>query len=469
MLFSSLSFLLLFLPILVIAYYLSSSTKIKNLVIFLFSLFFYSWGEPVYIFLMIFSIAMNYLLAILIHRYKKMDRLVKSKFVFISSIIVNIGILVFFKYSNFIILNINSILKTNIRYVSVLLPIGVSFYTFQIVSYIIDVYWGKVDVQENIIYLGAYIVLFPQLIAGPIVRYETIEKELSCREISVECIYSGLTRFIIGLGKKVIIANQIGLIADKILITNPHKLGMQLAWLGLVSYTLQIYFDFSGYSDMAIGLGKILGFTFLENFNYPYMSRSITEFWRRWHISLGTWFRDYLYIPLGGNRVSKLRWILNILIVWVLTGLWHGASWNFVIWGLYYGFILVFERLILYKINLKIFGFLGNIYTILLVMIGWTIFKIETFKGAGRYIKALLGLYGTSSWDTFHNIAITNLLIFVPIGLIGATPLIGRVLEHLDRNTYLSIIKDIFVLLIFLISFLFLINSSFNPFIYFRF
>ncbi len=469
MLFSSLSFLLVFLPLLIVSYNLGSSIKYKNLILFIFSLVFYAWGEPVYVALMIFSILANYVLALIIHDFHNKDNMLGAKLAFISSNIINIGLLIFFKYMDFIIVNTNYIYGANIDTLGILLPIGISFYTFQIMSYTIDVYRGKVGVQKNFITLGTYVVLFPQLIAGPIVRYETIENELKNRSVTLDDIYSGISRFVIGLGKKIIIANQTAVIADKIFSLNAVNMGMELAWLGVIAYTLQIYFDFSGYSDMAIGLGKVFGFTFLENFNYPYISKSVTEFWRRWHISLSSWFRDYVYIPLGGNRVNIFRWILNIYIVWFLTGLWHGASWNFILWGLYYGAILVIEKNVLSAFKVNVPGVIKRIYTLLLVMIGWVIFRTDTMYIAINYIKTLFGVYGHSTFDSFYNLSITNLMIFIVFGIIGSTPFMKNMIKRFCNNIINEAIYDVFVIIIFFCCLLFLINNSFNPFIYFRF
>ena len=353
MVFSSLSFIFFFLPIFLLIYFISKK-ELQNIVILLGSLFFYAWGEPKYVIVMIFSIIFNYLCGLLINRYRKHDKLF-----LILAIIGNLLLLFVFKYLDFTIININRLFSSNINSLNLLLPIGISFYTFQAMSYVIDVYKKKVKVQKNIITMGTYVALFPQLIAGPIVRYKDIEKQLSNRTINLNKVSDGIRRFIIGLGKKVIIANNVAVIVDTIFDGNIQNTGALVLIIGTIAYALQIYFDFSGYSDMAIGLGKILGFDFLENFNYPYISKSITEFWRRWHISLSSWFRDYVYIPLGGNRVSKIKWIRNIFIVWFLTGLWHGASWNFILWGLYFAVILLLEKLVLSKYLDKLPSFIS--------------------------------------------------------------------------------------------------------------
>ncbi|MEI3251446.1 MAG: MBOAT family O-acyltransferase [Candidatus Gastranaerophilaceae bacterium] len=375
MLFSSLTFLFGFLPILLILYFIIKNRKYKNVVLLIFSLLFYAWGEPKYILLMLLTILIVYIFGILIDKFDREKKLTLKKLSLILCIILVLGSLIFFKYSNFLIENINSIFNTKINLINVIMPIGISFYTFQILSYIIDLYNKKIKLQKNYFSLALYVSLFPQLIAGPIVRYETVEEEIDNRKETKKDVIAGTKRFIIGLSKKVIIANQMALLADLIFNKHNGSYGTSIIWLGTLAYTLQIYFDFSGYSDMAIGLGRIFGFHFLENFDYPYISKSVTEFWRRWHISLSTWFRDYVYIPLGGNRVNKFKWIRNIILVWLLTGLWHGAAWNFIIWGIYYGLLLLFEKLFLNKLLNKLPSIINWLYTFIIVMIGWMIFN----------------------------------------------------------------------------------------------
>ena len=392
MLFSSLTFLFIFLPLVIFIYYISND-KYKNYILLLFSLIFYSWGEPKYIFLMLLSIVVNYILALIIDKYRKSKLKV---YTLIFSIIFNIGLLFIFKYLSFFTININNMFNMNIRILNIVLPIGISFYTFQILSYVIDVYRNDVKVQKNIFVLGTYISFFPQLIAGPIVRYSTIEKQLMKREHNFSMFCDGLRRFFVGLIKKVLIANNVALIADTIFnSTAVSNYNFIILIVALISYTIQIYYDFSGYSDMAIGLGKMFGFTFLENFNYPYIAISITDFWRRWHISLSTWFRDYVYIPLGGNRCSKARWIFNILVVWFLTGFWHGASWNFIIWGMYYAILLLIEKLFLSKFLEKLPKVIRFIYTFLLVNIGWLIFRIEDLSILKNVFINIITLHNT--------------------------------------------------------------------------
>ena len=409
MLFSSLTFLIIFLPVLLVIYYLIKE-KYRNYILLIFSLIFYSWGEPKYILLMIISIIINYIMALLIDKFRK-----NSKSLLILTIIINIGLLIFFKYSNFFITTFNDLTNNNLKLLNIALPIGISFYTFQILSYVIDVYRKKVEVQNNIFLLGTYISFFPQLIAGPIVRYQSIEKQLKSRKHSVEKFSNGLRRFIIGLGKKVIIANNVAIIADTIFNTNNvGNYSYLVIIIGLISYTIQIYFDFSGYSDMAIGLGKMFGFEFDENFNYPYMAISITDFWSRWHISLSTWFKDYVYIPLGGNKCSKLKWIRNFLTVWLLTGLWHGASWNFVIWGLFYGIILLLEKMYFGKILDKLPILIRWLFSFMIINIAWLIFRIEDLsllKAIIYLISMLLNSYKKGS----DSISLVSILFVLSI------------------------------------------------------
>ena len=468
MLFSSLTFIFIFLPLILLIYYISKD-KFKNYILLIFSLLFYSWGEPKYIILMILSIVINYYFAILIDKCRNDKR--NSKILLILSLIINLGLLFVFKYLNFFVININNLFSVNIPLKSIILPIGISFYTFQILSYVVDVYKKEVDVQKNIFTLGTYIAFFPQLIAGPIVRYSTIEKELNKRKHSFEKFSNGLRRFIIGLGKKVIIANKVAYLADVILngaVQNEYK-GLIL-FVGVLAYTLQIYFDFSGYSDMAIGLGKMFGFEFLENFNYPYISKSITEFWRRWHISLSSWFKDYVYIPLGGNRVSKSRWIINILVVWMLTGLWHGASWNFVLWGLYFAVILLIEKLFLNKYLEKLPKFIRWIYAFVLINIGWIIFRLEDINIMYYVLKNIFKFNEVSLNDVFaQNFYLLNYVPFVIIGIIGMFPISKFIFNKFHKYNCYIYLRDSFIILVFIISICILITNTYNPFIYFRF
>ena len=464
MVFSSFSFIFVFLPIVLAIYYLVKD-KYKNICICIASLIFYAWGEPKNIILMLISVILNYLLAIQIGKSKG----TKKKILLIIDVIINIAIIGFFKYANFIINNINTIFSISIKNIQVALPIGISFYTFQILSYVIDVYRGKVKVQKSIIKLCTYIALFPQLIAGPIVRYEDIEKQLDYREENFEKFIEGLKRFIYGLGKKVLIANNMALIATTIYDTNPTY-GTIMLWIAAISYTLQIYFDFSGYSDMAIGLGKMFGFEFIENFNYPYIAKSITDFWRRWHISLSTWFKDYVYIPLGGNRVSKLKLIRNIFVVWCLTGLWHGANWNFIIWGIYYGTLLVIEKMFLNKWLEKCPSILRHIYTLLFVIIGWVIFRTENLSQIYIILKNMF-VYQSSNIVEYilemWNVKV-GVLFLIP-GIILSTPIISKKIKENINKTSVYILNNVIVSFILIISIIQLLIQTYNPFIYFNF
>ena len=461
MIFSSITFLFFFLPIVLAIYYIVPK-KFKNLVLLAASLIFYFFGEPVYVVLMIVSIISTYIFGLLIDKYKE-----NSKFFLILSICVSVGILIYFKYTNFLIENINLWLKHKIDFIYVALPIGISFYTFQMISYTVDVYRGDAKVQKNILKLATYISLFPQLIAGPIVRYTTIEDQLENRTHTLEKFSNGVRRFIVGLGKKVLITNVLGELANKFLGTNDAT--VLFYWLYGISSMLQIYFDFSGYSDMAIGLGKMFGFEFLENFNYPYIATTVTDFWRRWHISLSSWFRDYIYIPLGGNRVSKIKWIRNILIVWMLTGLWHGASWNFVIWGLYFGILLLIEKLFLNKILDKLPNIIKRIYLLLIVMISFIIFNGNGVNEILKNITGLFGIGGISAISSESLYYFKSYLIVLIIGIIGATPIMKNFFQKEKLSKFVNCLEPIFLVLILLISTSYIVDGSFNPFLYFRF
>lgn len=469
MVFSSLTFLFAFFPLVIIVYFINSNVTYRNLVLLLSSIVFYAWGEPVYVILMFISTLNDYLHALLISKMKAKGNQTGSKLALISSITINLGLLSFYKYSDFIIMNINRVFNTNIDLLNIALPIGISFYTFQTMSYTLDVYLGKVKAQKNLLILSTYVTMFPQLVAGPIVRYSTIERELAVRKESWDDAAEGLKRFIIGLGKKVIIANQMGLMADTVFNLDKSNIGMSLAWAGIIAYTFQIYFDFSGYSDMAIGMGRLFGFRYLENFNYPYISQSITEFWRRWHISLGSFFRDYVYIPLGGNRVNIQRWIINILVVWFLTGLWHGASWNFVLWGLYFALILMAEKFILLRVLNRCPRIIRHMYTIFLIIIGWVIFRSESLIQIMEYLAALFGLYSNNELKDFYNLSLLHLIPYMFIAIIASTPLPNLILKKLNEKLLSGLVYDAFLFTVFLISIMYLVNNTFNPFIYFRF
>ena len=457
MVFSSITFLFYFLPIVLGIYYIVPN-KIKNLVLLLASLFFYFYGEPKYVVIMLVSIIITYIFGILIDKYKEY-----SKLFLILSICASIGILVYFKYTNFLIQNINLWLTNKIDFIYVVLPIGISFYTFQLISYTIDVYRGEAKVQKNILKLAMYISLFPQLIAGPIVRYTTVEEQIEKRDYSFEKFALGVRRFIIGLGKKVLIANVLGELTAIFLATKDGSIIYY--WMYAIANMLQIYFDFSGYSDMAIGLGKMFGFDFLENFNYPYIATSVTDFWRRWHISLSSWFRDYIYIPLGGNRVSKFKWLRNILIVWLLTGLWHGAAWNFILWGLYFGILLIIEKVFLNKYLEKIPKFLSRIYVLGIVMISFIIFSGESTAQILQNIGGLVGLTGQPLISLESMYYLKSYFVVLVVAMIGATPIFNSEKLHKVANT----LEPIYLLLIFVICTSYIIDGSFNPFLYFRF
>ena len=461
MVFSSIAFLFYFLPITLALYYVLPK-RCRNIVLLIASLFFYAYGEPTYILIMILSIVFTYFYGLLIDRFKKY-----SKVFLILSICTSIGLLIYFKYTNFIIENINLWFSNKIDFIEVILPIGISFYTFQMLTYIIDLYKGEVKVQKNIFKLGLYITLFPQLIAGPIVRYKTIEEELESRKHSFENFAYGVRRFIIGLGKKVLIANLLGELAE-LFLTSTDK-SILFYWIYGISISLQIYFDFSGYSDMAIGLGKMFGFTFLENFNYPYIAQSVTDFWRRWHISLSTFFRDYVYIPLGGNRVSKAKWLRNILIVWALTGIWHGAAWNFVIWGLYFGIILVLEKVFLGKILEKLPKFLSRIYVLLIVMISFIIFSGENASQVLENLKGLIGYNNIPLISVESVYYFKSYFVILLVGIIGSTPIMKNIFSSKKIEKLSNILEPVFLLVVLILSTSYIINGSFNPFLYFRF
>ena len=462
MVFTSINFLYYFLPTVLILYFIVPK-KYKNLLLLISSLLFYFYGEPKYIILMIIEIVLAYFEARLIEKYK-------SKEIFIFSIFIHVLLLCIFKYTNFLITNINGIFNTNISLLNIVLPIGISFYTFQIISYLVDVYKEKVKAQKNFISLATYVSLFPQLIAGPIVRYETINGELDNRKQTFNDFSSGISRFIIGLSKKVLIANILGELCNIFILSNEKT--VLFYWIYGISYSLQIYFDFSAYSDMAIGLGRMFGFHFMENFDYPYISKSITEFWRRWHISLSSWFKDYVYIPLGGSREGTFKLIRNILIVWLLTGLWHGSEWTFVIWGMFIGILLVIEKLLLNKYIEKLPSIVRRIYTLFIIMISFIIFSGSNINES---FNNIVGLFNFSNpfinKFTIHYLKDYGLVLIIAIFL--STPILKNTIIKLKENKKInSIINilDIIVLLILLVIVTsYLIDSSYNPFLYFRF
>lgn len=468
MLFSSIVFLFTFLPAVMLLYYLLP-VRFRNVILLLASLVFYAWGEPVYLFLMLLSILFNYFSGLDIARNLQDKRAAKRSLVF--NLIINLAVLGFFKYEGFVLDTLNGILPVHISYHALPLPIGISFYTFQILSYIIDVYRGNVKVQTNLPNFALYVTMFPQLIAGPIVQYADVDEQLASREVSRTKFGEGSMYFIRGLAKKVLLANTSGMIFTEVSGLAKGNIAVMTAWLGAFAYMFQIYFDFSGYSDMAIGLGKMFGFEFNMNFNYPYVSKSITEFWRRWHISLSSWFRDYVYIPLGGNRVSKIKHIRNLLIVWFLTGLWHGAAWNFVAWGLYYGVLLIIEKYLLSPVLDRLPDVVRHIYSIVLVVIGWVLFFSSSFGQAADYIRVMFGAGAHGFADRESMYLLTSNLILWLILIFGSTTLVHFRYEHMLRskkwNT--TIINSVVYAALFIVCIAYLVTETYNPFLYFRF
>ncbi len=468
MVFSSLIFIFVFLPITILIYYIAPK-KLKNLALFIASLIFYAWGEPIYITIMLFSTVFDFFNGLAIEKYRDNKRV--SKAILINSLVINLGLLGFFKYSSFFVENFNSLFNLSIQWESLPLPLGISFYTFQTLSYTIDVYLNKVNVQRNIISFGTYVTMFPQLVAGPIVRYSEIEKELDNRQESLYLFGEGAELFIIGLSKKVLLANNIGLLWDSVKAMPISGISVLSAWLGILAFTFQIYFDFSGYSDMALGLGKMFGFNFIKNFDYPYISKSVTEFWRRWHISLGAWFREYVYIPLGGNKEGQLKQFRNLLIVWLLTGFWHGANWNFILWGLYYGILLILEKLFLLDWMKDKPEFLKHIYTMIMVVVGWVFFEFENINLGFSFIKTMFG-FGTGGVIDGNAIyyLYTNGLLFI-ILILCFTPKLktafNRIKLKLKKSGTIAI-PIAYMILIFLCT-AYLVNETYNPFLYFRF
>ena len=462
MVFSSFVFLLVFLPITLALYYLAPK-KAKNGVLFVASLVFYAWGEPIYILIMLFSTVFDYCNGLALERLERKNNQNARKAILTLSVIVNIGLLCFFKYTDFIIETADNIGGLGLHTLNIALPIGISFYTFQTLSYTIDVYRNQVKAQHNIINFGMYICMFPQLIAGPIVRYADIEHQLEInqRKLSADKALNGIIRFSVGLAKKVLIANQAGALWSE--ISAESSLSASAAWLGTFAFAIQIYFDFSGYSDMAIGLAKMLGFDLNENFNYPYMSKSITEFWRRWHISLGKWFREYVYIPLGGNRKGLPRQIVNLLIVWFLTGLWHGAGWNFVLWGLYFFVLLVIEKLFLLRVLKKLPPIISHLYTIVAVLFSWAIFAVEDFSKLGKFISSLFGANGFSSGCSYY---FRSYFVILLLGALFSTDIPKKLFKKITNS---KTVKLIISAALIVLSVLMLIGDSYNPFLYFRF
>ena len=462
MVFTSISFIYYFLPLLLICYFVVPK-KFRNIILLMFSVLFYFYGEPKYILLMLIEVLISYVVGLLIDKYK-------NKNILIIGIFIHVLLFGIFKYFNFVIINVNNLFHSNLNLLNVVLPIGISFYTFQIISYEIDVYNKKVNVQSNILKYFLYVFLFPQLIAGPIVRYQDVNNEIDNRNVTFEMFANGLRRFIIGLSKKVIIANNLGELCN--IYLNLGDKSVLFTWIFAISYMLQIYFDFSGYSDIAIGLGKMLGFNFPENFNYPYMAKSITDFWRRWHMTLSSWFRDYVYIPLGGNKKGVLKQIRNILIVWSLTGLWHGASWNFIVWGLYFGILLILEKFILKKYFSNVPKFIKGIYTLFLVMISFIIFQGDNLSNDFNIIKGLFGLNGELFINNVTLYYLKGYVLFIVLGVIGSTNYVKNLVIKISNGKgkkIINILEPIYLLILLIIVTMYLIDSSYNPFLYFRF
>ncbi len=462
MLFSSLLFLFLYLPVTLGVYFLVPA-KWRNLWLFVVNLVFYGWGEPVYVLLMVFSITLNYAAGLLLARRRE-----KGKTILTVCIVLNLALLFFFKYYDFLAENLRAIpFLRFLKPLGLSLPIGISFYTFQAMSYPIDVYRGQVEPQKSYIRFGTFVALFPQLIAGPIVRYRDIAAELNQRSVTLASFASGVRRFLQGLGKKVLLANAVGALWDVYRAADPAALSVADAWLGAVAFTLQIYFDFSGYSDMAIGLGRMLGFAFPENFRYPYLANSITDFWRRWHITLSSWFRDYVYIPLGGNRRGLGRQLLNLLIVWCLTGIWHGASWNYLLWGLYYALLLMLEKAFLLRRLERGPRWIAHVYALFLVVVGWVLFSLEDLGQCVRYLSAMFGGGGGLISATF----LYYLRSYGPslvILLLCATPLPRRLFDRLPEKVR-GCVLPVLLLGVLVLSTAYLVDGSYNPFLYFRF
>jgi alginate O-acetyltransferase complex protein AlgI len=478
MLFTSPIFVFIFLPI-VILVYLLINPRFRNGWLLISSIVFYSWSGIQYMILLLALVIVNYIFGLMIDViHKKQSR----KTVLIASLVVNFGTLAFFKYFNFFVSNIENLIHIanpsfTFNAPNIPLPVGISFFTFQIVSYIIDVYWRKIKPQKNILVIALYMTLFPPFIAGPIIRYFDIESQILNRKLNVNMFAEGVERFCYGFAKKILIANNMGEIAE-VIINQPQDYSTPACWLGIICYALQIYFDFSGYSDMVIGMGKMFGFTFLENFNYPYISRSIREFWRRWHISLSSWFKDYLYIPLGGNRKGTLYTYRNLLLVFLLTGLWHGASWNFVIWGVWHGLFLVIER-IFSNFFKKVPSLFAHIYTVLIILVGWVLFRIESFEGALKYLRFMF-IPSLKNWDAHLTLMDREFLFYLFAGIIISTPAFPKVRDYIvnkiEELRFSAILqfanltaRNIFALLLLALSALYMVSASFNPFIYFRF
>ena len=465
MVFSSTIFIFIFLPFILFLYYIVGK-KIKNYILLIASLIFYAWGGVAYLKILIASIILNYSFGILVDKYS--NRTILKKVILTLGVILNLSILFYYKYYDFFIENANMLFGTNISLKYIVLPIGISFFTFQGMSYIIDIYRGDGKVNKNPFSVALYISLFPQLVAGPIIKYKTIDKEIRGRKESIEKFSYGINRFVLGLSKKVIIADILGAMADNILKLYEIGIDTPTAWIGAICYTFQIYYDFSGYSDMAIGIGHMFGFRFMENFNYPYISKSITEFWRRWHISLSTWFREYLYIPLGGNRKGNVY--VNLFIVFLVTGIWHGASWTFILWGIWHGIFIVIERLIKNKswyINIP--NIIKYLVTMFIVIIGWVLFRADSISQALGYLEVMFGVNSNASLYEFTYFINKKLVLWIVIAALGSVPFISNKLRKYNGNKSFEVISTVGILILFILSVVFIINSTYSPFIYFQF
>ena len=467
MVFSTPIFLFYFLALTLLVYYVVPR-KGRNVVLLISSLFFYYWGEREYVAIMFLSTAIDYTHGMLVERCKKKGNDKGARMAVASSIIFNLALLLFFKYWDFLAGSFQAMGLTFMPVLNIHLPIGISFYTFQTMSYTIDVYRGDTRAQRNIINFGTFVTLFPQLIAGPIIKYKDLGDQINERTTSTEKFASGVQIFMVGMAKKVLVANNVGMLWEAYKAMSAGELTVLGAWLGVIAFTFQIYFDFSGYSDMAIGLGRMLGFEFLPNFNYPYISKSITEFWRRWHISLSTWFREYLYIPLGGNRCSKPRWMFNLLVVWAATGIWHGASWNYLIWGLYFFVLLMLEKFFLLKVLNKAPALVGHVYTLFFVVVSWAIFAIEDFSQLGSYLKVMFGLGGVPLMDAKLGYYVTSYLPILLVAAVASTPL-GAKLYHKLKTPAAEVVCTVLVLAGLVVCTAYLVDGTYNPFLYFRF
>ena len=467
MVFSSLLFLFLYLPLVLGVYYLTP-LRWRNAFLLVVNLIFYGWGEPTYIVLMVFTILVDYFAGALVGRWKGQGKDLQARWAVGLSLALNLAILFFFKYWDLIAGTLRGFGLDLLPSLGLSLPIGISFYTFQTMTYPVDVYRGDAQVQRSVVNFGTFVTLFPQLIAGPILKYKELADQVDQRSYSVEQFANGVHIFVIGLGKKVLLANNIGMLWDAYKAMPTGELTVLGAWLGVLAFSLQLYFDFSGYSDMAVGLGRMLGFEFLKNFDYPYISRSVTEFWRRWHISLGSWFREYVYIPMGGNRVSRGRLCFNLMVVWGLTGLWHGASWNFLLWGLYFGILLIVEKLWLGRLLERWPAVLRHVYTLFLVLVSWAIFALEDFSQLGTYLSAMFGFAGGGLWDPAFGYYLRSYLVVLVIGCITATPLCAGLWRRIPKRGQ-AVVLPVLVLAGLLLSTAYLVDATYNPFLYFRF